>query len=99
MANKACGAYGLNLQFCHNVIFYSNDFDYATRQQAEDRVHRIGQTHDVRIYDVACSDTIDEFINRNLGGKDSMVQNFKYLLEKYKGKSREELLKALKGVI
>lgn len=99
VANKACGAYGLNLQFCHNVIFYSNDFNYATRQQAEDRVHRIGQEHDVHIYDVACLDTIDEFINRNLGGKDSMVQSFKSMLEKYKGKSHEELLKALKGVI
>lgn len=99
VANKACGAYGLNLQFCHNVIFYSNDFDFATRQQAEDRVHRIGQTHDVRIYDVACSDTIDEFINRNLGGKNSMVQSFKHMLEKYKGKSHKELIKALKGVI
>ena len=44
VANKTCAGYGLNLQFCHNVIFYSNDFNWGTRSQAEDRVHRIGQS-------------------------------------------------------
>ena len=89
VANKACGAYGLNLQFCRNIIFYSNDFDLATRMQAEDRVHRIGQTEEVRIYDIYSVDTIDEFIMRCLWRKESLVEEFKKNIEKW----RDEMIK------
>ena len=84
LANKQCGAYGLNLQFCRNIIFYSNDFDLATRLQAEDRVHRIGQTKDVYITDIVCSHTIDGFIARNLQNKTDLVSAFKAELEDWK---------------
>lgn len=77
LANKSCGAYGLNLQFCHNIIYYSNDFDLATRLQSEDRVHRIGQSHEVYIYDIFTTDTIDEFIIDCLSRKENMIQAFK----------------------
>ena len=93
LANKMCGAYGLNLQFCHNVIFYSNDFDFATRQQAEDRVHRLGQTEDVHIYDIEGDSTIDEFISRNLSNKTSMVANFKQWLDEMKNRKNKDILK------
>ena len=86
VANKACGAYGLNLQFCRNIIFYSNDFDLATRMQAEDRVHRIGQTEDVHIYDIYAVDTIDEFIMRCLWRKENLVEEFKKNIEKWRGR-------------
>ena len=94
LANKMCGAYGLNLQFCHNIIFYSNDFDYATRVQAEDRIHRIGQTVTPQIYDIEGSETIDGFISNNLVGKTSMVKTFKSLIQKWKKAKREDLEKA-----
>ena len=84
IANKVCGCYGLNLQFCHNIIFYSNDFDYATRAQAEDRVHRLGQTHTVHVYDICGSDTIDEFIATNLMNKEDMVAALKRQIDKWK---------------
>lgn len=92
LANKMCGAYGLNLQFCRNVIFYSNDFDYATREQAEDRVHRIGQTREVHIYDIYAIGTIDDFIDENLRNKTSMVASFKRWIDEQKNKKPEELL-------
>lgn len=82
LANKSCGAYGLNLQFCHNIIYYSNDFDLATRLQSEDRVHRIGQSHEVYIYDIFTTDTIDEFIIDCLSRKENMIQAFKREIEK-----------------
>lgn len=84
IANKMCGAYGLNLQFCRNIIFYDNDFDFATRAQAEDRVHRLGQDKDVYIYDIVANDTIDEFITKNLNKKEDMVEAFKQSLKLYK---------------
>ena len=77
LANKQCGAYGLNLQFCHNIIFYSNDFDLATRLQAEDRVHRIGQEKTVNIYDICCEYTIDIFIANCLQNKSNLLDSFK----------------------
>lgn len=84
VANKACGAYGLNLQFCHNVIYYSNDFDLATRMQSEDRVHRIGQTTPVNIIDICTERTIDEVITRCLQRKKNLVEEFKKEIEKWK---------------
>ena len=77
LANKQCGAYGLNLQFCHNIIFYSNEFDLATRLQAEDRVHRIGQEKTVNIYDICCEYTIDVFIANCLQNKSNLLDSFK----------------------
>lgn len=85
VANKACGAYGLNLQFCHIIIFYSNDWDYATRQQAEDRVHRIGQSETVQIYDIITANTLDVRIQKCLDRKDGMAESFKRRIKDKKG--------------
>lgn len=77
VTNKSCGAYGLNLQRCHNIIFYDNDFNLATRLQAEDRVHRLGQTHDVNIVDICAWSTIDKFISDCLLRKENLAEAFK----------------------
>lgn len=95
ISNKMCGAYGLNLQFCSNIIFYNNDFDFATRSQSEDRVHRIGQTQEVHIYDIVAVDAIDTFICDNLDSKCSLVESFK----KYLDKSRENRNKQNKKIL
>lgn len=49
-----CGAYGLNLQSCHNMIFAEHTWDYAQRIQAEGRIYRMGQGNDVYYYDMVC---------------------------------------------
>lgn len=77
LANKVCGGYGLNLQFCRNMIYYSNDFNWATRAQSEDRVHRIGQLHDVDIADICAKSKIDERILSNLYKKENLSDSFK----------------------
>lgn len=82
VANKACTQYGLNLQFCHNLIMYDNDWDYATRLQAEDRLHRYGQTHPVRIIDIVGMNTIDVAINKCLMRKQDLLSGFKHELNK-----------------
>lgn len=81
VANKSCGAFGLNLQFCHNVIFYNNDFDLATRLQAEDRVHRLGQKSVVKIWDIECRRSIDTFITDCLSRKENVAEAFKRLVK------------------
>ena len=81
VANKSCGAFGLNLQFCRNVIFYNNDFNLATRLQAEDRVHRLGQKSEVRIWDIECRGSIDTFIMGCLTRKENIAEAFKRLIK------------------
>ena len=84
VANKVCAGYGLNLQFCSYIIYYSNDWDYATRSQSEDRVHRIGQEKNVHIVDICAADTLDERILKCLWRKEGLVDNFKSEIEKQK---------------
>ena len=60
VANKTCARVWVGtLQFCH-ISTYSNDWDWATRSQSEDRVHRMGQTENVHIVDIYAEGTIDE---------------------------------------
>lgn len=89
VANKQCGAYGLNLQFCNNIIYYSNDWDYATRIQSEDRIHRIGQKNEVHIYDICAEFTLDERIIKCLNKKEKLIDSFKREIDS--NKDREYL--------
>lgn len=97
VANKVCAGLGLNLQFCRNVVFYSNDWDYATRIQAEDRVHRIGQDKEVRILDLYTADSLDERILKCLDRKESLLGRFKDHL-KNSGYDKAKLRKWIDGV-
>lgn len=86
VANKTCAGYGLNLQFCSYVIFYSNDYDYGTRGQAEDRVHRIGQNKNVHIVDICASYTLDERIIKCLERKEDLLDSFINEMDEQKDK-------------
>lgn len=77
IANKSCAGYGLNLQYCSNAIYYNQDFDWATRAQSEDRLHRIGQTENVYLYNICAEGTIDERILNCLSRKESLVDAFR----------------------
>lgn len=84
IANKTCGAFGLNLQFCSNIVFYSNDWNWGTRAQAEDRVHRIGQDQIVEITDIVADRTIDESILKCLKKKENLSDRFKSEIDRNK---------------
>lgn len=85
VANKSCAQFGLNLQFCHREVFYNNDWDWGTRAQAEDRLHRAGQTHEVSIYDIYAYDSLDLTILRCLARKERMSDLFKKAVESHNG--------------
>lgn len=91
VANKSCASYGLNLQFCNKMIFYNNDWNYGTRGQAEDRVHRIGQDKEVKIYDIVCLRSMDETIQKCLKKKELLLEE----INKYVKEKNYEDLKAL----
>lgn len=87
VANKTTAGYGLNLQFCNYVIYYNNDWDFATRSQSEDRVHRIGQNKNVHIVDICANYTLDKRILNCLQKKERLVDSFKREIDKNKNKS------------
>ena len=87
VANKECAAFGLNLQFCAYELFYSNNFNWATRYQAEDRIYRQGQQNNVHIIDLVCNNSIDERIQEVLFNKESMVKSFRKSIDKMKDKN------------
>lgn len=84
IANKGCAKYGLNLQFCHEMIFYTNDWDWSTKSQAEDRAHRIGQDKNLHIINLIASGTIDERIMECLARKETLSDTFKRHLDELK---------------
>lgn len=56
------GGEGINLQFCHHVINYDLPWNPMKLEQRIGRVHRLGQEHDVHIYNLAIKDTIEDHI-------------------------------------
>lgn len=66
------GGIGLNLTGADTVIFYDTDYNPAVDNQAQDRVHRIGQTKSVHIYRLVSEQTVEENILRRANEKRSL---------------------------
>lgn len=97
VANKSCAQFGLNLQFCNYEIFYHNDWDWGTRAQAEDRLHRVGQKKDVHIYDIFADNTIDVTVLRCLNRKERLSDFFKREVRSHNKDIARAVLKGLEG--
>lgn len=95
VANKSCAQFGLNLQFCRNAVFYNNDWDWGTRAQAEDRVHRVGQTREVHIYDIYSLATIEGLIRRCLVRKENLVDVLKRRIASHNNNDARDYLRAI----
>lgn len=64
------GAEGLNLhERCHIVINYDLHWNPMRIEQRIGRVHRLGQTHDVRVLNFVLRETIDDYVVRLLNQK------------------------------
>ena len=63
------GGLGLNLQEASYVFHLDRWWNPAVERQAEDRTHRLGQTVKVNVVKYACTDTIEERIDRILERK------------------------------
>lgn len=64
----------LNLQTCSNVVFVEVTWVPADHQQAEARVHRIGQKEVVNIYYLIAQNTIEEKVYEVIGKKDAVIK-------------------------
>lgn len=77
-----CGSYGLNLQFCKHIIFAEHCFDYAQRIQAEARIYRMGQLHDVHYHNLWCDVGLERLIRGSLDKKSNLLKEVKEEIEK-----------------
>ncbi len=69
------GGEGINLQFCQHIINYDLPWNPMRIEQRIGRIHRIGQEHDVHIYNFATENTIEEHILRLLYEKINLFEN------------------------
>lgn len=63
------GTEGLNLQFCNVLVNYELPWNPMVVEQRIGRIHRIGQTRDAHIVNLAAEDTIEAHILRLLDQK------------------------------
>jgi SWI/SNF-related matrix-associated actin-dependent regulator 1 of chromatin subfamily A len=75
VCSLSVGGVGFNLQAASNVAFLELGWNPATHEQAEDRLHRIGQNRSVTAYYLLASGTIDEEIQAMIESKRAVVNS------------------------
>lgn len=95
------GGEGINLQFCHHMINFDLPWNPMRVEQRIGRVHRLGQTEDVRIYNLCTIGTIEEHIVNLLHEKinlfELVIGELDHILERFDGGAslEQRLAKAL----
>ncbi|TDA70572.1 MAG: DEAD/DEAH box helicase [Clostridia bacterium] len=74
LISSESGGEGRNLQFCHIMINFDLPWNPMRIEQRIGRIHRIGQTHDVRIYNLAAAGTVESYILSLLDTKINMFE-------------------------
>lgn len=97
IATQAAGGHGLTLNEASHVVFYSDEFSYANRLQAEDRCHRIGQQRPVTYVTLTCTASIDERIANALARKANAAAEFRHQVRQFRDDKGQvkELIRAL----
>lgn len=89
----ASGGVGLDLQTANHVVLYDQWWNPAVHSQAIDRVHRIGQTRSVLVFNFITRGTLEEKIEAKLSKKkdifDLVIRPDEFLKKEV---SREELM-------
>ena len=73
LSTEAAGE-GRNLQFCRRMINYDLPWNPMRIEQRVGRIHRIGQTREVEIYNLSAEGTIEDHILRILDSKINMFE-------------------------
>jgi SNF2 family DNA or RNA helicase len=73
------GGVGVELFAGTVCVYVSNDFNYGSRKQSLDRVHRVGQTKPVLYIDLLCKNSIDEYVYQKLKDKEDISSSFSSL--------------------
>ncbi|MCB0149352.1 MAG: SWF/SNF helicase family protein, partial [Caldilineaceae bacterium] len=74
LVSTESGAEGRNLQFCHQLINYDLPWNPMRVEQRIGRLHRLGQAHDVTIFNLSCNETIEAHVLDLLARKIRMFE-------------------------
>jgi SWI/SNF-related matrix-associated actin-dependent regulator of chromatin subfamily A-like protein 1 len=103
IANPSTAREGLTLTRANNAIYIDRNFNLVDYLQSQDRIHRISQTKECKIFKILAKNTIDEYIDRLIDLKSEIAgyiqgdltslkdESYKFLLNK------SELLNMLGG--
>lgn len=68
------GGFGIDFSGASVAIFYDNWFSWSVRDQAQSRLHRLGQTRNVLCWDLVASRTVDEKVLETVLSKRSLSE-------------------------
>lgn len=89
LLSTRAGGLGLNLTAADTVIFYDSDWNPQMDLQAQDRVHRIGQTKPVLIYRLGTSLSVESLMLDRAARKRRLEQ---LVISRTKFKGRKQIL-------
>ena len=74
MISTQSGGEGHNLQFCHQMINYDLPWNPMRIEQRIGRIHRLGQKHEVAIFNLSATNTIEAYVLDLLARKIRMFE-------------------------
>ena len=74
LVSTEIGGEGRNLQFCHQMINYDLPWNPMKIEQRIGRIHRIGQTKEVMIYNFCAKGSVEDYILEILDRKINMFE-------------------------
>ncbi|MDR2649126.1 MAG: DEAD/DEAH box helicase family protein [Clostridiales bacterium] len=74
LVSTETGGEGRNLQFCHGMVNFDLPWNPMAIEQRIGRIHRIGQTRDVYVFNLCAVDTVEHYILQILDKKINMFE-------------------------
>ncbi len=74
--------FGLDMQLCNNIIYFSQTFDYKCKVQGLDSVSSKGIARKLNIYDFWVKTNLEQLINDNLERKKNVLSNVCHMITK-----------------
>ncbi len=62
LVSTESGGEGRNLQFCHQLVNFDLPWNPMRVEQRIGRVHRLGQEHDVSVFNLSTRDTLEAYL-------------------------------------
>lgn len=99
IATLQTGAVVNDWSFCGYVIYLSNSFDWAVRNQSEDRIHRHGMTGNAHYIDIKSKCGIENKITESLKNKTNAIKKFQEKIQALNKMNRyNEMLEEFDGL-
>ncbi len=74
LLSTEAGGEGRNLQFCRTMVNFDLPWNPMRIEQRIGRIHRLGQTRDIRIYNFTTRDTVEDYVLTILHQKIKMFE-------------------------